>query len=161
MFRWIETRADASIIGPVHDHTKARYLEEQMTARPSETNFHVDKTWPLSAASTFVRGESYLINGAPSPVLINFPKLGFHRWQTSCHSFVFFFPGHWHPLLRWNNRGCVLCRLATFPLRICNYIDYRVASRSRPTLAGNTPLAPPTRCSCRPPVAEKKRQKVF
>lgn len=30
---------------------------------------------------------SYLINGVPAPVFIDFPKLGFHRWQSSCHPF--------------------------------------------------------------------------
>lgn len=54
---------------------------------------------------------SYLIHRVPSPVFIDFQKLGFHGWQASCHSF-FSVPGHGQPQLPADRKNCAVPRFS-------------------------------------------------
>lgn len=111
----------------------------------------------------------YLINGAPTPVFIDFPKLGFHCWQSSCHSFFyvflfFFFSQIWTTAApRWlNNLYSITvsrnsCRLVRRYAVILGRARRLPCYLSRPAASGNTPLTPPTHCSRRPPVATTKQ----
>lgn len=103
--------------------------------------------WQLRAEPASSVERSHLINGVPAPVFIDFPKLGFHSWRSSCPRLALVFP-------RCGQPRCPVLRVSAPPESLGfpqllgssqqgSQITVLPCRPSRPALSGNTPLAPP------------------
>lgn len=93
---YFQPRTTQSTTGPMRCHGSVMgQTDGWITKQLKSFRVSYRSAWKRQPVSE----SSYLINGAPAPVLIDVPKLGFHRGQSSCHSCVFV-PRYGHPS-RW------------------------------------------------------------